>query len=629
MSYRILVLLIAVALATPSHAQLGFCPGDTGDAIFTEDFGTGTTNGPALPTGFTTYTYVNQAPEDGFYTISNALNQLGTWHNTPDNTPNDTSGRAFIVNASFTADEFFRQTITGLCENTFYEFSAAVINLYDSDFTICPNGGIPVNVRFEIWNDADTLLLASGDTGDINGTPEAIWNEYGLVFETSAGQESVLLKMINNGDGGCGNDLAIDDIAFKACGDTTLVTTTSNEQGVLVCESQTPSGVSLVAQTDFVINDSYEVQWQSSADAVNWFDIPGATNDTFEVVNLTDSTFFRVNFATDSVNLGSPLCSFLSDAFFVEVAGLPEPPISNGDQIGCSEDPFPSLSVTVAQGQSVVWYDAPTGGTILASNSPTFLPEIPGTYYAQAVINGIECESPTRTPVTLTVFPSVSFDSNQENIEICPGESVTLTAPIANLNYSWSTGATSRSIVIDQAGSFTVTATSSGPCNDQKTFNVTPITLPEIVPITINQGPEITIETLNTGNFEYSLNGILYQQSSTFLDVPVGLVTAFVRNVAGCPPAITSFYNIRIPTFFTPNSDGINDFFTLPDLQFFSQVELHIFDRFGKLLFTDRGRSIRWDGTYNGIALPVNDYWYTLRLDNTTLTGHVSLLLSP
>ena len=629
MIFRIfcIYLLLSLGFTGILRAQLSFCPGDTGDVIFAEDFGTGTTNGPALPTGFTTYTYVNAAPQDGSYTISSNLSQLTSWHNVPDNTPNDTNGRAFIVNASFTADEFFRRIITGLCENTFYEFSAALINLYDSDFTFCPNGGIPVNVRFEIWNETDTILLASGDTGDINGTPEAIWEDYGLVFETQAGQESVLLKMINNGDGGCGNDLAIDDITFKACGDTTFITTPDNEQGVLVCDSQTPTGVSLEAITDFVINDSYEIQWQTSPDNINWTDIPGATNEIFEVTALTTSTYYRVNFATDADNLGSPFCSFLSEAFLVEVAELPDPPISNGDQLGCSDEPFPALAVTVQSGETVLWFDTPSGGNIVASNTSSFVPETAGTFYAQAIIDGIECASPSRTAVTLTVFPSVNFDTTQEDIEICPGDGITLAAPLSNLNYSWSTGATTQSIVVDATGSFTVTGTSGGTCNDLKTFTVTTTILPEIVPIEINTGTTVTIETVNTGNFEYSLNGIEYQESPTFTDVRAGFVTAFVRNVAGCAPAFITFYNIRIPSFFTPNGDGVNDFFTLPDLQFFSQSELQIFDRNGKLLFVDSGPTMRWDGVFNGVRMPVTDYWYSLKLDNREFKGHVSLIV--
>jgi len=284
--------------------QLGFCTGDKGDPIFEEDFGTGTVNGPALPTGFTTYTYVPAAPEDGFYTISNNLMQLGTFHSGPDHTPNDTNGKAFIVNASFTADEFFRRPITGLCENTFYEFSAWLLNVYDFDSGVCPNGGIPVNVRFEIWDETDTNLLASGDTGNIDSTSAPNWEQYGLVFQTTPGQESIILKMLNNGNGGCGNDLAIDDIVFASCGDATEITLdVTTESEFLTCDVNTPLAVNLMATPDFSVFSNHVYQWQESSDGVNYTNIIGETSDIYSTT-INTTTYFRVNVANDAINIG-------------------------------------------------------------------------------------------------------------------------------------------------------------------------------------------------------------------------------------------------------------------------------------------------------------------------------------
>ena len=92
-------------MAYNTNAQLGFCGGNSGDAIFTETFGAGTTNGPALPAGTTTYTYVNGEPIDGSYTISSSTPYFD-WFNINDHTPGDTNGKAFIVNASFTRGIF-------------------------------------------------------------------------------------------------------------------------------------------------------------------------------------------------------------------------------------------------------------------------------------------------------------------------------------------------------------------------------------------------------------------------------------------------------------------------------------------------------------------------------------------
>ena len=45
--------------------------------------------------------------------------------------------------------------------------------------------------------------------------------------------------MLNNG-GGCGNDLVIDDIEFKTCGDNVVVTDESGNTSATICNSETP-----------------------------------------------------------------------------------------------------------------------------------------------------------------------------------------------------------------------------------------------------------------------------------------------------------------------------------------------------------------------------------------------------
>mgnify|MGYP002663122446 CR=1 FL=1 len=54
------------------------------------------------------------------------------------------------------------------------------------------------------------------------------------------------------------------------------------------------------------------------------------------------------------------------------------------------------------------------------------------------------------------------------------------------------------------------------------------------------------------------------------------------------------------PNYFTPNGDGINDFW---NIKFSSQepdLTVSIFDRYGKLLNVITGAGYGWDGTYNG-----------------------------
>jgi gliding motility-associated-like protein len=53
---------------------------------------------------------------------------------------------------------------------------------------------------------------------------------------------------------------------------------------------------------------------------------------------------------------------------------------------------------------------------------------------------------------------------------------------------------------------------------------------------------------------------------------------------------------------------------------------IRIFDRYGKLLKQIFPNSNGWDGTFNGQALPSDDYWYTVVLeDGREIKGHFAL----
>ena len=116
-SKKIIAFLILLT-STCAQAQLGFCTGSKGDPVFNENFGNGTTYGPALPAGTTNYPFVAASPNDGSYTLYYSTNLYSTWHNSLDHTPdssNGINGKCLIVNANAnTSGEFYKRTVTGL-----------------------------------------------------------------------------------------------------------------------------------------------------------------------------------------------------------------------------------------------------------------------------------------------------------------------------------------------------------------------------------------------------------------------------------------------------------------------------------------------------------------------------------
>lgn len=82
------------------------------------------------------------------------------------------------------------------------------------------------------------------------------------------------------------------------------------------------------------------------------------------------------------------------------------------------------------------------------------------------------------------------------------------------------------------------------------------------------------------------------------------------------------------PKFFTPNGDGINDFwqFILPPSGVSPIRRLFIFDRFGNLLAQVDPQTAGWDGTFNGRPMPASDYWFrAINNNNQEIRGHFSL----
>ena len=89
-----------------------------------------------------------------------------------------------------------------------------------------------------------------------------------------------------------------------------------------------------------------------------------------------------------------------------------------------------------------------------------------------------------------------------------------------------------------------------------------------------------------------------------------------------------------IPTAFTPDNDQINDFWKLEELDaIWPENVVYVYNRWGNKIYESiigNYSSKPWDGTYNGIALPVGSYYYTIELSSKPIlvrrTGTVSII---
>jgi gliding motility-associated-like protein len=85
---------------------------------------------------------------------------------------------------------------------------------------------------------------------------------------------------------------------------------------------------------------------------------------------------------------------------------------------------------------------------------------------------------------------------------------------------------------------------------------------------------------------------------------------------------------LHIPAAFSPNGDGYNDEWFLENIQVFPKSMVQIYNRWGQLLYEERGIDGFWDGTYNGNPLPTGVYMYLIRLNNDSpdRTGTVTVV---
>lgn len=75
---------------------------------------------------------------------------------------------------------------------------------------------------------------------------------------------------------------------------------------------------------------------------------------------------------------------------------------------------------------------------------------------------------------------------------------------------------------------------------------------------------------------------------------------------------------VYIPNAFSPNGDGLNDFFRAPG--FLQDFQMQIYNRSGVRLFVSVDMQAGWDGKANGISQPVGAYIYMIRYRDRTGT---------
>ena len=317
--------------------------------------------------------------------------------------------------------------------------------------------------------------------------------------------------------------------------------------------------------------------------------ITGSWTPAFDATTTTDYSF--------TPDAGQ--CATTPAPVQVVVNPIVTPTFDSIDPI-CAGDSIAPLPTTSNNGITGTWNPATIDNT--TTDVYTFTPDA-----------GV-CVIPTTIEITVLqqITPTFLID------DICIGES-TAQLPVVseeNISGSWSPSTVNNLITT----TYTFTP-DPGQCANTttETINVNPINTLSIAtentsaPFDSNQIIEVTV-TGGSGNYEYQLDGGIWQNSPVFQNV-IGCQEHIVkvRDEEGCSNEPESVVTIlSYPKFFTPNGDGYNDFWNIECLKNRTGL-ISIFDRFGKLLKQFKTTSSGWNGSYNNTLMPTSDYWFMVR----------------
>lgn len=221
----------------------------------------------------------------------------------------------------------------------------------------------------------------------------------------------------------------------------------------------------------------------------------------------------------------------------------------------------------------------------------------------------------------------------------------------------WNTGA-SNTTKLEQlsVGTYSVSLTDSKGCKIENSATLSPPTAlligAQMVPVSCygKEDGEIAI-SISGGEAPYQVSWLddPRLQTTARNNLPAGEYAVTITDEQGCTkeesmlvqsPPFNKVCGIYIPTAFTPNGDGVNDYFSVAGSSVSAEIEsIQVFNRWGELVFSNEGdcpfigdAACGWSGRMNGKDSPTGVYVYLikLRLDGVLepawFSGEVSLI---
>lgn len=292
----------------------------------------------------------------------------------------------------------------------------------------------------------------------------------------------------------------------------------------------------------------------------------------------------------------------------------------------------------------------PTGLNNTSTANPQLTLPVPtggaDTMLYVVTTNRTACVSIDTIQVILGALPIADAGEPQA---ICSGNSVTLKTAGGDF-YLWSNGETTSSIIVSPSLTTTYTVTVSNKlCSstDSVTVTINPSPIAKFTASPDEGDAPLEVSFLNASTNASSYQWIFGEDAAISTETnPVYtysketkdyLVTLKAFDSSGrCSDTATKiikvmlFSTLWIPNIFTPNNNGLNEFFRVVSFNI-TEFNALIFNRWGELIYEWDGAEGGWDGTYKGKQCPDGVYVYLIKakgIDKVLYNkaGHFTLL---
>lgn len=348
----------------------------------------------------------------------------------------------------------------------------------------------------------------------------------------------------------------------------------------------------------------------------------GPVTGNGETATATSNGWIYVD-ATDNVGCIS------RDSILVTLYPDLNPTLSSSEGLNiCSTINGTTLSLDQAY-DTYLWEDGSTSPTLFVTESGE---------YKVIVSDANGCTDSTSITINFVEFTLEAIGG----ATVCSGSHLMLEAGGGDV-YAWSTNEFTPSIVVAPTETTTYSVTIyKGACYETLSISVSVANLaPHDMPDTIYVLPGQTEYVYGPADFDTYLwspaeNVTSTSQSGTgYIGTSSGDVTLVAtNNTIGCSMTHTVHFKlieVTIPEGFSPNGDGINDVFEIPEVFEFRNVELKVWNRWGDIVFESSHYRNDWDGTCQSSfclgsgTLPEGTYFYTLIIEGHKFDSFLTL----